>query len=401
MPVLPFKAFRYNPEIINPDVVYLPPGDFSSAGIEKYLTIPYHSANILNPYAINNKVINLIFQEWVKKKVLIQELNPVFYSYRQSWNSAQGPRSRTGLICLLPVFPENPLIKEHEAVIEWHVEKIRQSIEERPVTGNFAMLLYKNKTGVIDAVLEESLVSPMFQVEEQCVHTFGKIDSPAAISPIVEFFATRLLYLADGHHRYNALRRIAKENGNQSFMLSVLYNIEDDPVEIYPFHRLYDGDFEEEIFLEKLEEYFKIRRISEISAINQSRGTFGLVLKNKLLEITLRPGKSRQITWNFPEIIKNLDQTVVHYFIFWKCLGVKGSDQKNSKNIKFCTIFADCAEKVDRGEAKLAIIMNEVGLSQILDVAESGYRYPQKTSFFYPKTLSGLLFASAITGVLN
>ena len=121
---------------------------------------------------------------------------------------------------------------------------------------------------------------------------------------------------------------------------------------------------------------------------------FGILLKNKTLKVRLKPGALAAMRWHFPDEIKALDLTVLHYFIIEKVLGIPGKAQRESENISFDRSFSDCLTKVISGEAQMAIITQEVSIEDVKKVCRSGYTMPQKSTYFYPKVICGFLFGS-------
>ncbi|MEJ2005516.1 MAG: DUF1015 domain-containing protein, partial [Cyclobacteriaceae bacterium] len=98
--------------------------------------------------------------------------------------------------------------------------------------------------------------------------------------------------------------------------------------------------------------------------------------------------------WNFPDLIKKLDLTAMHYFSIEKALHIPGRKQRSSPHISFDRSFSDCLSKVQSGEAQLALITNGVSMEEVKTVCYSGYTLPQKSTYFYPKVICGYLFSS-------
>ena len=93
--------------------------------------------------------------------------------------------------------------------------------------------------------------------------------------------------------------------------------------------------------------------------------------------------------------MKALDLTVLHYFVFEKVLGIVGPDaQRAWTGVTYVRNFAECLQRVDRGEAVAAFFVNEVSMAEVQAVCHSGAVMPPKSTFFYPKTIGGFLFSS-------
>ena len=117
-------------------------------------------------------------------------------------------------------------------------------------------------------------------------------------------------------------------------------------------------------------------------------------MKNKTFKLTLKSGLETGISWPFSNLIKELDLTVLHYYLLEKIWGIKGKDQSNSPNIVYDRNFTDCVTQVLEGESQMAIITNELSMEEIKKVCFSGYTLPQKSTYFYPKAICGFLFGS-------
>ncbi|MDQ2658586.1 MAG: DUF1015 domain-containing protein, partial [Bacteroidota bacterium] len=100
------------------------------------------------------------------------------------------------------------------------------------------------------------------------------------------------------------------------------------------------------------------------------------------------------LAWPFPDVVKKLDLTILHYFIIEKALGIPGKVQRQSEHIDYDRSYSDCMKKVISGEAQMAVITNEVSIDDVKEVCRSGYTLPQKSTYFYPKAIGGFLFTS-------
>jgi len=216
--------------------------------------------------------------------------------------------------------------------------------------------------------------------------------------------------LADGHHRYEGSLRYKKQKekenpqhtGEEGYNYHLMYftNTEADDLRILPTHRLISGlrEFNEDELLEKLDHFFFIKPIEEAFDVSEvilgKKWAFGLLIGDNAYKVRLKPEMIELIDWNFPKEIKELDLTVLHYFIIEKCLGIPGKDQKGSHNIHFERNFTKCLQQVTSGEAQCAIITKYISIETVKQVCYSGYTLPQKSTYFYPKVICGFLFGS-------
>ena len=184
-----------------------------------------------------------------------------------------------------------------------------------------------------------------------------------------------------------------------NYHLMYLTNSEHDDLRVLPTHRLLlQMDLTDEEFLEQLALYFTVTPKEDPYELNEvimgKPWAFGLYLGGNAYKLRLKPEMHQMINWNFPAEVKELDLTVMHYFIFEKILGIVRQSQRSYAGLSYERNFTACIRKVDTGEARLALITNEVSMEQVKRVCHSGAIMPQKSTFFYPKVICGFLFSS-------
>ncbi|GAB3814394.1 hypothetical protein GCM10028895_07460 [Pontibacter rugosus] len=229
------------------------------------------------------------------------------------------------------------------------------------------------------------------------------------IKLFLDTLADKQVLLADGHHRYEGSlayrRKMMAENpdhtGYEAYNYHLMYltNSEHDDLRILPTHRLLKSlPISDEDFLERLSEYFVVTPKEDPYELNEvivgKLWAFGLYLNGEAYKLRLKPELHKTISWNFPAEVKELDLTVLHYFVFEKVLGVLRQEQRGYAALSYERNFTACIRKVDKREAYAALITNEVSMEQVKRVCNSGAVMPQKSTFFYPKVICGFLFSS-------
>jgi uncharacterized protein (DUF1015 family) len=84
--------------------------------------------------------------------------------------------------------------------------------------------------------------------------------------------------------------------------------------------------------------------------------------------------------------------TILHYFVFQQVLEIAGKEQRGSQQIAYERNFAECLKEIIQEKAKIAFIVNPVSMQEVKKVCKSGYTLPQKSTYFYPKVISGFVF---------
>ena len=149
---------------------------------------------------------------------------------------------------------------------------------------------------------------------------------------------------------------------------------------------------------DRLKEWFDIRPFEDAEELAtytfQRKCSFGLVMKDQAWIIKLKPDKFQELGKGLPEVLRELDLVVLHEVLFQNILGMSPEEQRSSSQLAFERNFARCLREVRSGSASFAVITREIELSKVLEVCKSGALMPQKSTYFYPKALGGLLFAS-------
>jgi uncharacterized protein (DUF1015 family) len=311
---------------------------------------------------------------------------------------------------------EDKVTLRHENTIPGSVNDRIEMLDQTDLHASATHGLYSDGDFVLESFMDEAIKNPLYETEDyQGVRdVMAVIHDAAIIKTFVETLKHKEVILADGHHRYQgslALKeRRAKANtlhqGNEGYNFHLMYltNTEGADLRILPTHRLIlDLDtFDPAVLVDKLAEDFTVTAIPDADTLNEvivgKPWTFGLLFRESAYRVSLRPAALAGFPWPFPELIKRLDLTVMHYFIIEKALGIRGKDQRQSPHLAFDRSFGDCFKRILEGEAQMAIITNEISIEDVKQVCHSGYTLPQKSTYFYPKVISGFLFSSIKSG---
>lgn len=416
--ILPIKAWKYNPELgeqiedlVSPlfDVVSdkqrkrLYENDYNSI----HLSVPLgdHAADLASKR----------LQQWKDEVIIIQDQISGIYVYYQYFTLAGSHQEycRKGFICNIKAYDwDDKIILRHENTIPHSVNDRIELLEKTKLNVSPTHGLYADPKRSLEQYMDEAVSAPIYETEDyQGVRdVLAVIHDLDVIKIFVKQIKDQQIILADGHHRYEgslAYRKmqIAKNpnhTGNEAYNYHLMYltNIHADDLRVLPTHRLITDlpNFNESEIISALGEFFTIKDIEEAYTVNEvilgKQWAFGLLLKDRAVKLRLKPEVHDSLSWDFPQVVKDLDLTVMHYFIFEKVLGILGKDQRSSPNISFDRSFPDCLTKVIAGEVQMAIITNDISMEEIKQVCDSGYTMPQKSTYFYPKAICGFLFSS-------
>ncbi|KYG74377.1 uncharacterized protein (DUF1015 family) [Roseivirga ehrenbergii] len=415
--IKPFRAWRYNRELSNKiedlasplfDVV-------SKKQREALYNNPYNSIHISVPRDIETQKRTV--EEWKAEGIINQDQIPGIYVYYQHFTLPGSRRTyiRKGFICFIEATDWNSVdsdVLRHENTMPHSVNDRIDILAQSQMNVSPTHGLYFDPEFSLEQYMDESMKNPIYDREDyQGVRdVLSVIHDFEVIKKFVAKLKDQQVILADGHHRYEGSllykQRMKAQNpnhtGNEAYNFHLMYltNAEADDLRILPTHRLLSGlkNFNKEDLLNTLSEDFIIKPLDNPNDVNEiilgKKWAFGLLFGKEAVKVRLKPERITELKWNFPQVVKDLDLTVMHYFIIEKALGILGKDQRSSEHISFERNFSNCLEKTITGEVDFAIITQDISMEDVKNVCHSGYTLPQKSTYFYPKVISGYLFGS-------
>lgn len=417
--ILPFKAWRYNDrlsksidQLTSPlfDVISQKQRDalYEIEHNSIHLSVPLHSET---PGQAQRTIA-----KWKAEGVIEQDPIPGIYVYYQHFSLPGSSKSyiRKGFISFIEATdwgkPDSVILR-HENTIPHSVSDRVDVLRATELNVSPTHGLYFDPSFELEKYMDESQLNPIYETEDYqgVKDVLSVIHDRAVIQKFIDKLGLEKIILADGHHRLESSiqyrQEMMQQNGHTgeegyNYHLMYLTNGEADDLRILPTHRLISGieNFSREEFLKKLEPYFFFKPIENPYDIEEiilgKQWAFGLLFDDETIKVRLKPEAISLMEWKFPEVVKTLDLTVMHYFIIEKALGIPGKEQRGSRNITFERNFATCLTKTIKKEAQFAIITKEINMETVKQVCTSGYTLPQKSTYFYPKVICGYLFGS-------
>ena len=361
--------------------------------------------------------------EWQQAGVLVQDALPGIYVYYQYFRLPGSTREycRKGFMCHIRAtdWAEGQVLR-HENTLPAAVNDRAGLLAATQLQSSATHGLYRDEEFDLEPFMDEAIQSPLYQTEEDyqgARDVLAVIQDAAIIRRFQALLAARTVILADGHHRYEgslayrqARERAAARAGGAAptgrepwnYHLMYLTNAAADDLRILPTHRLLlelPGGLSDDELLARLAPYFTLRPLDEPHDLPEllagKRWAFGLLLAGQTFKLRLRPEVHEQLAWDTTPQVKDLDLTVLHYFVFERALGLGDLDaQRRWPGVAYVRSFSECLQRVGSGAARAAFITNEVSMAEVEAVCASGAVMPPKSTFFYPKTIGGFLFTS-------
>jgi len=425
--ISPFKGITYNSEKIkNLDVVMSPPYDIISEEMQNKL-YDNHQNNFVrlilgkqfpddnddkNRYTRAKK----LFDEWQKQGIFRQPEKTAFYPYKIDYKIKNQKKTMNGFFVLLKLDPEYKTVKAHEKTLT--KPKADRLNLMRACDANLEPieLLYVDKDDKIRKTIDKAISKPIVKVEgyDGFTHTLWKLDDEKVVNEIVNELKDKELYIADGHHRYQTSINFAKEkrektgvtdlNAPFNYIMVIIANIFDSGLSILPTHRLVKmPNFRIEELLEKLKRYFiieeKIVKGTDSDLIGKqimkdietkTYHKFAIYYKKKYYVLTLKDEKVMDtVAIDHSKTWRTLDVSILHKLILEQSLGI--NDKNIEEHVKYTRVDGETVKFVDEGKFDVSFLINATKIEELKTIAEAGEHMPQKSTYFLPKMLSGLV----------
>jgi uncharacterized protein (DUF1015 family) len=441
--IAPFRGIRYNPGRVR-DIarVMAPPYDVISASLQEELYLR-HENNIVRlvlgrilpeDSEADNRYTRAArdFQQWQKDGILARDEEPSIYLYDQEYSSEDGQKLiRHGIIALSRIEDfSTGLVKPHEQTLSDPKADRYQLV--KACSANFSPIfaLYSDPCCVLEVLgKKEKVRDPDLAVadDEGVMHRLWRTSESSLIEKFQSVLDNKPLLLADGHHRYEAAigyRNFMREKhpgytGKElfNFVMICFSNMEDSGMRVFPAHRVVGGlsQFKLESFLKDLAGYFDIDRRpldpAGGEALQHVRRTLAEMGEGRhVLALFAGSGtvyflslKDEQVMDQFFEattakVLRTLDVSILHRLVLEKLLKISPESQEKKAHLSYVKMFDEPFRMVENQTAQLAFLMNPISLGEVREVANAGEKMPQKSTYFYPKLLSGLVINNIVEG---
>jgi uncharacterized protein (DUF1015 family) len=409
--VKPLETLRYEPSAVGSlEAVIAPPYDVIDDELREQLLAksPFNVVEIDLPKAPSGadpyQHAEETFEEWRRQSVIVQESEPAFWGLRQDYTAPDGSsRTRTGFFARVRVEEYGPgRIRPHERTHPGPKED-RLSLT-RATRANLSPIfsLFGDPSGAArEALAEPDEPFAVADDHEGTKNTLWRIEGTDALTAAL---ADAELLIADGHHRYETARVYAEEVGGEGphrYVLMYLVALEDPGLLIFPTHRLLTGladdQGKQEAIRDALLRDFEVEQVSREELEPPHGGTvqlgymdsfhkqpFRLTLKDQATADAALEGK--------PGPYRRLDTAVLEALILKGALGMTEDDISHLNGLAYSKSFDDAYEAVESGRADACFFMRPTPVEQVQEVAEEGESMPPKSTYFFPKVPTGLVF---------
>ena len=343
-------------------------------------------------------------EEWTLQGILAADREPALWALTQEYTAPDGSRrTRRGLLCRVRVTDYGPgLVRPHERTQPGpKQDRLRLTEETRH---NLSPIFSLHPGDVWRHLEAATRAEPWAEVEddEGTLHLLWRVGDTEAHRAVTADLADAELLIADGHHRYETARTYADQVGGEGphrYTLMCLVSLEDPGLTVFGYHRLLTGlDAEGRRAVEAaLRERFDAEEVALDDldpAGEKGTGVFGYVDSEQRRALRLRLQDTAAVERALPDVsaaYRELDAAILEVLVLRGALGMSAADVEAKRGIAY-TSSAEAALAALDGDADAAFLMRPTPVEQVRAVADAGETMPPKSTYFFPKLLTGLVF---------
>ena len=347
-----------------------------------------------------------LLSEWTDEGVLARDSEPAIWALEQDYSAPDGSRlTRRGFLARVKLAPYGEGIRPHERTQPGPKE---DRLRLTRATRHNLSPIFALHPGDAWRHLEPALGDePWGDVTDGdgTTHRVWRIDDPAVHEAIATELAPGELLIADGHHRYEtslAYQAEVGSGGPQDYVLMALVSLEDPGLTVFPTHRLISGladdPAKQEALGTGLRELFEVEEVpaDELDpGGTEGVGVFGYMDSHHKQAFRLRlasnPALDRALAGR-SEAYRTLDAAILEELVLKEILGMSTEDIAAKRGIGYTPSIDDALAKLDAGDYQAAFLLRPTPVDQVRGVAAAGETMPPKSTYFFPKLLTGLVF---------
>jgi uncharacterized protein (DUF1015 family) len=417
--VQPLRALHYDPAVAGPlSDVTAPPYDVIDASQRAALLArsPFNVVAVDLPQAEPGgaggrdpyQTAGQLFENWQMQGALVRDTDPALWAHTQDYTGPDGQRrTRRGFFCRVRIEDYGPgRVRPHERTHPGPKEdRLRLTRATRANISPIFSLYSDPQQAAWAALSPTTEQAPWGEVTDSdgTVHRLWRVSDPQAIAAVQAATSEAELLIADGHHRYETMQAYAQEVGGQgehSYILMCLVALEDPGLTVFATHRLVSGldDQRRAALAQALERDFDMTEVP-IEQIAPSPGSGPLQLgyfdgrDGRALRLTLKDQAIADAALSDrAPAYRRLDTGVLETLILKNALGLSDDDISHFNGMFYARDTEEALARVRSGDYDAAFLVRPTPVAQVRELAAAGENMPPKSTYFYPKLLTGLLF---------
>lgn len=433
---LPFRGLRYNSEKVNLSDVLCPPYDvIKGAARDELLKRSPHNIVAVElaarygedatptQYARSAELL----QQWRDEGVLVRD-DAAYYVYAQEFTipGSDEVKQRRGVLGALRLEEFGKGVQPHEHTLSGPKADRLNLLRAAKTNTSPIFGLFGDDEGwvasVIDAVVQEA---PLMQATsaDGVIEKLWRVTDDESVNAIEAAFENEVILIADGHHRYetalnyrNEAMQAAQEAAREwtgaepeNYVMMMCVSTNDPGLIVLPTHRLVKTVHVNwsKIF-DALEEHFEVTPVASesnaqiqaqelLAALNagdaEARSCLGMHINGQSYILRLQSGDEhlRAMDSERSQSYNALDVSLLHTLILQNQFGIGAAELAAYSHVAYTIDAAEAIAKVNKGEYGAAFILRSTPVAQVREVAAAGDKMPQKSTYFYPKLVTGLV----------
>ncbi|MBN1225632.1 MAG: DUF1015 domain-containing protein [Deltaproteobacteria bacterium] len=436
--IAPFKGVTYNlDKIAGMENIVAPPYDIISNNDQDY----YYEKN---PYNVVRLILGKkktgdsdwdnrytraadYFKKWISDEILIRSKEPSIYLTSLEYKSPDNTTTKTrwAFISLVRIEEsDSQIIMPHEKTFSFHRQdrlKLMRACNAQfsPIFG-----LYKDEDNTIfkrfDPVIN-SLPQLSFTDRDGSNYRMWEVNNSSILKNVSSEMVSKSIVIADGHHRYETARNyrnilrarygILHTGRAHDYVMMYLTNIADEGISILPTHRLikFNTHFDTARFFTSVGKYFDpilfpfspenqkniqsifLDQLKDHGRNKTAIGFYYHQAKNFYI-LLLKPGARESLGDDLHPSLKKLDVLALSRLILQNTLGIKRDELDNEEIIQYESDATKSLSMISSGECQMVFLLNSTKIDQILEITGNSLLMPRKSTYFYPKIITGLVF---------
>ncbi len=414
------NGLRYNSEMAGDlNTLVCPPYDIiSDEEREQYLdNNGYNIIRLELPKGENKyKDAGNALNEWLEKGVLKQDDKESIYVYEMEFTANGNKNAVKGFVSLVKLeeFSKGIVLPHEETLSKAKADRFNLMSE---TFCNFSQIysLYMDEDGKAYSAIDAcSQGKPDMEISDNdgVIHRMWCVSDEKVLNSLAKTFEDKKLYIADGHHRYETALNfhkhlcdtgISDESSQSGYIMMMLVNMENDGLVVFPTHRLVRdlNNFNADDVSGKFGKYFDVSDIKGRKEVEdslnklyeQGKKAFAMYSGNDSFKLLVLKNESavKEVMPDMSDSYCGLDVSVLHTLVLEKIFGIDKENMANQINLTYTKTVDEAISSVDSGKANCSFILNPTKVSEIRDVALAREKMPQKSTYFYPKTITGLV----------
>jgi len=368
------------------------------------------------------------FRQWLSEGTLFQDAAPSFYLLEEHFEDDQGqPLVRYGIMGLKRLEENRPgaSIRPHEATYTGPKQDRFELMKATSANFSPIFAVYQDPSFAVEKLFEKGAPHGEYMEAmgyDKVRRRLFAVRDKHILEQMETFLGEKELLIADGHHRYETAltyrdwRKAGEANTGEvqpcDFTLMYITNIESPGLCVYPAHRILKNypDLDPERFFQSVKEIFDVQTVASsedpdcrdkllalFREVPEGAVRIGCRFKDPDITCILSCDDVTKLTDLFPRdipsLVRTLDVSILHEIVLGKCMGLSGEAQKQEDTLVYIKGEEAALDSLEeKRDLRAAFLLNPAPVKKIMQIAFAGILLPQKTTYFFPKLMTGLVF---------